>query len=69
VFLPLVLKELVSAIKSPKPMTVASINEAGVFRDPMLIAMSSEVTLAGEWFSTSSVAAEMRVSIDVRTSR
>jgi hypothetical protein len=69
VFLALVVKELVSAIKSPKPKTVAPRNVAGVLRDAMLLAMSSEVTRAGEHFSTSSVAADMRVSIDVGTSR
>jgi hypothetical protein len=69
VFLALVVKELVSAIKSPKPMTVAPRNVAGVLRDAMLLAMSSEVTRAGEHFSTSSVVADMRVSIDVGTSR
>ena len=66
-FLPLVLKELVSAIKSPKPMAVAPRNVAGVLRDAMLLAMSSEVTRAGEHFST--VAADMRVRIDVGTPR
>jgi len=69
VFLPLVVKELVSAIKSPGPMTVAPRNVAGVLRVAMLLAMSSEVTRAGEHYSTSSVAADMRVSIDVGTSR
>jgi hypothetical protein len=50
-------------------MTVAPIKEAGVLRDAMLLAMSSEVTRAGDYFSTSSEAAGMRVSIDVGTSR
>jgi len=65
----LVVTELVGAKKSPGPMTVAPRTVAGVLRDAMMLAMSSEVTRAGEYFSTSSEAADMRVSIDVGTSR
>lgn len=67
-FPPLVVTELVGAIKRPRT-TPAPRNEAGVLRDTMLLLMSGQVTQAGEDFSTSSVTAGMRVGIDVGTSR
>ena len=69
VFLPLVVTELVSAVKSPRTTAVAPMNEAGVLRDTMLLSVANDVAWAGEYFSTSRVVAGMGVGIDVGTLR
>jgi len=69
VFLPLVVTELVSTVKSPRTTTVTPMNEAGVLRGSMLLSVASEVTRASEYFSTSRVVAGMQVGIDVGASR
>ncbi|KAF8846739.1 hypothetical protein BDZ45DRAFT_755684 [Acephala macrosclerotiorum] len=51
VFLPLVVTELVSAVKCPGTTTTAPMNKARVLRDTMLLSVANEVTQAGDYFS------------------
>jgi len=69
VFLPLMVTELVSAVKSPGTTTVAPMNRARVLRDTMLLLVANEVTPAGYYFSALRVVADIRAVIDIGTTR
>jgi hypothetical protein len=61
--------ELVSAVESSGTATVATMNEAGVLRDTMLLSVANEVTHAAEYVSTAGIVAGIWVGISARMSR